>query len=167
MKYEQAKLQIGDGDLVALKRADTWFWRLVSWVTNSPYTHTAIAVRIGTGAFVVELHWSGPRIVPLLSYRHPFDVFRCPVSQETVRRAAFEFAAKRIRYDWLDLIRIGLFNLFRLKPSADDGGLVCSSFNARIYRHAGWQPPPKFPRIPSPAAMVRAMKSKPILEVIP
>jgi hypothetical protein len=167
MNYEQAKTQISDGDLVALKRTDTWFWWLVSRVTRSPYTHTAIAVRVGNGVFVVELHWSGPRIVPLRSYRHPFDVFSCPVSQETVRRAAFAFAAKRIRYDWLDLFRIGLFNLFRLRPAADQGGLVCSSFNARIYRYAGWQPPPKFPRIPSPGAMVRALNTEPTLEVDP
>jgi hypothetical protein len=167
MNFKLAKPCIGDGDLVALKRTDKWYWRWVRWVTRSSYTHTAIAIRVGSGVFVVEMHWSGPRIVPLLSYRHPFDVFRCPVSRETVRQSAFGFLSKRITYDWLDLFRIGLFNLFRLRPRADTGGLVCSSFNARIYQHAGWQPPPHFPRIPSPSAMVRALNSQPILEVTP
>lgn len=166
MNFDVAKRCIGNGDLVALKRTDKWYWRLVRWVTRSPYTHTAIAIRIASGVCVVELHWSGPRIVPLVSYRHPFDVFRCPVSRETVRRSAFAFTAKRISYDWLDLFRIGLFNLFHLRPRADNGGLVCSSFNARIYQQAGWKPR-NLPRIPSPGAIVRALNSEPTLEVVP
>jgi hypothetical protein len=167
MNLKQAKPCIGDGDLVALKRTDKWFWRLVRWVTGSPYTHTAIAIRIATGMCVVEMHWSGPRIVPLVSYRHPFDVFKCPVSRETVRRSAFAFSSREISYDWIDLIRIGLFNLFHLRPKRDTGGLVCSSFNARIYQHAGWELPRDLPRIPSPGAMVRALNTKPHVEVTP
>ncbi|MES9873158.1 MAG: hypothetical protein ABW146_08605 [Candidatus Sedimenticola sp. 6PFRAG7] len=155
MRYLTARGRIKDGDLIALKRSRGWFWQLVRWVTRSAYTHTAVAVWLEGGLYVVEMNSAGNVLVPLSQYRSPFDVFACPVNRAQAKEMALWSLRNPIGYGWTDLLYIAAHNLLALRTPRDTGGIVCSALSALIYRQAGWQA--TLPNIPSPADLVAAL----------
>ena len=172
MKYEAARAQIETGDLIAIRDRKKLFSRITSLVTQSPYTHTAIAVWGGFAGvsrlLVVESNAAGASLSPLSNYAEvDFDVFACPVDQATVEIELWNLIGAKIHYDPPDLVRIALNKRLRIPlPPQDDKNLVCSALSATIYRCAGWQPE-NLPSIPAPCDVTAALQCAPLYEVRP
>lgn len=155
--YALARNKIKNGDLIAVRSNHGGFAALVRWFTNSPYTHTAIALWVGDRLMMVETRILAG-IVPMSQLGGKnFDVIRCPVADtEYVYIEAFNILGMPVSYDFMDLLCIAA----RLKlgwkaPEVDDDSKVCSALSAAIYRLAGWNPE-GLPGIPAPCEVVAA-----------
>lgn len=155
--YAAARPRICDGDLIAVRSKGGGLPALTRFFTNSPYTHTAVAIWLADGLWLAEMGAGGNALVPASRYADvDFDVFHSPVGVVAVREAILESLRFKVDYDIADLVRIALHNLLRFKLPMDTGGLICSSYNAKIYITAGWFTD-DFPSIPSPVDLVRAL----------
>lgn len=172
MSFEQIRANVRNGDLIAVRGTRSGLAAITRAVTGSPYTHTAVAVRLssreagGEDVYVAEMDGVKGVLVPLSQYAdEAFDVFECPViSRADVVVELLLELAKRVQYDYLDLIRIGLWRLWRVTlPKRDRNGLVCSAQSARIYRKAGWLAAAyrRLPSIPAPDDLVVALGAVP------
>lgn len=165
MKYADIRDKICDGDLIAVRSKHGGLPALTRYFTNSPHTHTAVAIWLDGGLWVAEMNAGGNVLVPLSRYQDTdFDVFDCPVDRRNVRTLTLELLRERIDYDFPDLLLIAAHNVLRFKLPTDTGGLVCSAYSAKIYRAAGWEPV-GMSAIPSPADVVAAMNSDALFEV--
>ena len=160
------------GDLIAIRKRVGFLPLLTRLITRSPYTHTAIAVWVESSGIkrllLAESNAGGSSLSPLSEYANvDFDVFRCPISRDSVHRAAWRLLGVKIHYDVMDLVRIAANRLFGFSlPDRDDGDLVCSAFSAAIYHSAGWRPE-SLPSIPAPDDVVAALDAQPMLRVRP
>ncbi len=165
MRYEEARLHINTGDMVAKKQKHGLFWWLVRYVTGSDYTHTATAVWCGNGLYVAEMSFSGNRIVPLSQWGGDFDVFKNPTKNRAgITPSIKKYMRVQIHYDFNDLFRIAFTTLLKQQLAPDRDGMVCSAFTANIYLDAGWEVR-GLPSRPSPIDLVRAIGTKPKLEI--
>lgn len=171
MKYKTARPMILDGDLIARRSRGTPFDIATSFVLDSPYTHTAVAV---WGRFdgvkrllVAESNAGGARLVPLTQYvGSDFDVFECPTDRKAAGRALFDLLGQPIRYDRVDLALIAGNRLIGVPlPDLDDDQKICSALSATIYLQAGWKPFDGLPSIPAPDDIVAAIGARPRIEV--
>ncbi|OHC68623.1 MAG: hypothetical protein A3H93_09170 [Rhodocyclales bacterium RIFCSPLOWO2_02_FULL_63_24] len=166
MNYAEARGLIGTGDLVAVRSHRGGLSAITRVVTQSPYTHTAVAIWLGARLLLAEMNGGGACLVPASKYADTdFDVFACPVHSTEAEGAIFDLLGLDIGYDFGDLLRIAQHELLgRPLPAADDKDLICSALSASIYLHAGL-PRSGLPSIPSPRDVAAWMGVAPTLEV--
>lgn len=170
MRYANVRDHILTGDLIAIRKRTGFLPVLTRWITGAPYTHTAVAVWVGSSGvdrlLVVESNAAGASLSPLSNYRGmDFDVFRCPIDRYKTHASMWRLLGNKIHYDIKDLVRIGLNRLFGVPlPEHDDDNLICSALSVTIYRKAGWRPA-YLPSIPAPDDVVAAIGEKPLFEV--
>lgn len=171
MSYESARCNIRDGDLVAVRSMSGGLSALTRFFTQSPYTHTGVAIRLinpqtgNKGLYVAEMDGAKAVLTPLSQYaQKDMDVFECPVERPEACLSLLNLLREKISYDYLDLLRIGLWKALRIGlPKEDRNGLVCSALSALIYYNAGWRA--DMPSIPAPVDVVQAFKVPPFLVV--
>ena len=146
--------QIKTGDLIAVKRQDSWFWRAIAKMTDSPYTHVAIAIRIEGQIFAAETNPGGAALVLLASYENPYDVFSCPANRDIVKSTIFTVMRQHIHYGWRDFGRLALESIIKLKFPGNSEGMICSEFVANIYQKAGAKTFVNF-TLPTPGQVVQ------------
>lgn len=170
MTYAAAREHIDSGDLIAVRSRRGALAAGTRAVCKSPYTHTAVALWMGSfdvqRLLVAQANSAGASFAPLSHYEDTdFDVFACPVSRREAINAVWQLCGRKIRYDLGDLGRIALNRLLGIPlPKRDDGSLICSALSASIYLHAGWQPA-NLPSIPAPDDVVRSIGIPPKFEV--
>lgn len=170
MRYADARLKIHTGDLIAFRKRQGVLPTLTRWITDSPYTHTAVAVWVEAGGIfrllVAEANGAGSSLSPLSGYAHiDFDVYSSPVDRCRVDTATWRVLGRKVRYGFNDLLRIAANRLLGWPlPQADDGDLICSALSATIYRLAQWRPV-GLPSIPAPSDVVAALNAAPLCEV--
>lgn len=183
LNYYQARILIATGDLIAFRQRGGLLHWLISRVTRSPYTHTAIAVWAGPDALahqptvfvrpnaarrllVAEAKASGVMLTPLSQYASvDFDVYPCPrQAKARVEPMLWRTIGHKTPYDVLDLLRIAAHRLFkRPLPVRDDARRICSALSAEIWQRAGWRAQAPMPTIPAPDDIVAAHGGAPIL----
>lgn len=167
VQYQRARRFIRTGDLIAVKRRGGVLAAATRLVTQSPYTHTGIALWEGERLLLAHTTGAGSHLVPLSHVQHAYNVFRCPVDPEAARSAVWATFGEPIGYDVMDLVRIASHIVLGTKlPELDDEELICSALSARIYQLAGWNPP-GLPSIPWPGAIVDALQAPPAVMVSP
>ncbi|MBN3779948.1 hypothetical protein G3O06_20640 [Burkholderia sp. Ac-20345] len=170
MKYADARSQIQDGDLIAVRSRTGVMPALIRTVTQSPYTHTAVAVWVGSDdarrLLVAESNEGGCSLSPLSHYADiDFDVFPCPVDRPAALAHLWGLVGEPIAYGYVDLLRIAGNRLLGVPlPPPDTERLICSALSARIFQDAGWKPV-YLPTIPAPDDVVQAIGVHPALEV--
>lgn len=168
MLYADAREQIRDGDLIAIRGNTTKpMNRLIAWATGSPYTHTGTALWLGNRLWISEMKASGNHLVLLSTYSMvPFDVFPCPVERDAFLRAALDNAETHRGYDFNDLLALLWRFKLRLEvPEDEDADVVCSGLSWLEYCMAG-APWPKRTRV-APAELVSAIGEAPLLAFRP
>lgn len=157
VSYAEARDRIKTGDLIAVRSLGGGLPALTRMVTRSPYTHTGIALWESGRLLLVETRGVAA-LVPLSQYEDSdFDVIDCPVDRQAAYLCVYHLLGRTIRYDFMDLLRIGAHELLGVPlPEADDELMVCSALSAAIYKSAGWQPSADFPSLPAPRDVVRA-----------
>jgi hypothetical protein len=167
MNYDQARSKIQTGDMIAVKRTTGLFPIATRIVTNSPYTHTGIAIWAGCRLLLAQTNSGGCNLAPLSQEAiYDFDVFNCPVDRNTCEAVIWNELGNRIEYGFFDCARIFGYKVFCIPlPKRDGKSLVCSALTATIYQKAGWLPPVGFPSIPWPGADVAALQNAMKLEV--
>lgn len=168
MIYAEARPLIRNGDLVAVKRRNGLLPILTRLVTNSPYTHTGVAVWSDGRLLMAQANGGGVNLAPLSQEASTadFDVYGCPVDGAAAVLQAWLLLDTRTYYSFADLWRIFLFMRLGIAlPKNESGGMICSTLSARIYQFAGWAPE-GMPSIPWPAAIVTALRTRPRLEVM-
>jgi hypothetical protein len=162
--YFEARDKIRTGDLIALRSRRGLFAWVTRLVTQSPYTHTAVALWANERLLVAEAKASGNMLVPLSQYAGTdFDVFPCPVDCAKAEAQAWSYLGLHRGYDIIDLLAIAANRLLGVPlPKRDDEELICSAASASIYRLAGWQPA-FLPSIPAPVDVVDALGKPPVL----
>jgi len=148
-------LDIKTGDLIAVKRVNSWFWRGVSWVTSSPYTHVGVAIKIDNQVFVAETNPGGAALVMLSSYSSPYDVFSAPVDRQVIKKATFDYLVQYIPYGWGDLFRLGLSQMINWQLPGNSKGAICSEFVSNIYKKANAKMFADSPSLPTPGQVVQ------------
>lgn len=139
MNYEEARSQVEDGDLIAVRGRRGPLAVLTRLITRSPYTHTGIALWVDGGLWLAEINAGGNHMVPLSQIDQDFDVFGPPgdVTREAVRESALRRLRVRVGYDFVNLFRIAFFKLFGVVVLNEPDGDVCNEYSARIYGDAG------------------------------
>lgn len=153
MVYDDVRTQIRTGDLIAVKRSSGLFPVATRIVTNSPYTHTGIAIWAGGRLLLAQTNSGGCNLAPLSQEAvYDFDVFDCPVNRNAVEVEIWKELGNRITYGFLDCVRIFGFKVFGIPlPKHDGPDLICSALSARIYKNVGWIA--DLPSIPWPGAV--------------
>lgn len=166
MNYEQARPMIQSGDLIAVRSHRGGISSIVKRVTKSPYTHTAVVVRLADRVLLAEMNGGGACLVPASKYADTdFDVFTCPCERGLAVQAAFDLLGLNIDYDFGDLFLIAAHELFDVAlPEADDNRWICSALSASIYLRAGVSRL-GLPSIPAPRDVVAWLMSDVFLDV--
>jgi hypothetical protein len=161
MIYADVRNSIRTGDLIGVKRTTGLFPIATRIVTNSPYTHTGIAVWAGGRLLLAQTNSGGCNLAPLSQEAiYDFDVFDCPVDRNVCEGWIWSELGTRITYGFLDCVRIFGYKVFRIPlPKHDGPDLVCSALSAKIYIESGWTPV-GLPSIPWPGAVADALQDK-------
>lgn len=154
MKYADIRNSIKTGDLIGVKRTTGLFPIATRLVTNSPYTHTGIAIWAGNRLLLAQTNAGGCNLAPLSQEAiYDFDVFDCPVDRNKCESAIWTELGTRIAYGFLDCVRIFGYKVFGIPlPVKDGSDLICSALSATIYKLCGWKPV-GLPSIPWPGAV--------------
>lgn len=160
MNYSDVRNSIKTGDLIGVKRRDGIFPIATRIVTNSPYTHTGIAIWAGGRLLLAQTNAGGCNLAPLSQEAvYDFDVFECPVDRNACEGAIWQELGSRIPYGFMDCVRIFGYKVFGIPlPKEDGSDLVCSALSARIYKNAGWAPV-GLPSIPWPGAVTDQLQN--------
>lgn len=141
MRYEEARMLITDGDLIAVREKDGFLTPFTKFFTHSKITHTGIAHWMDGGLWMTEINIGKNHAIPLSQLADtPFDVFHPPVDNPLGAREAIATALRiKIPYGSVALIVIGLLNFFRIKTFVHARRvLVCTGFCVKIYEMMGW-----------------------------
>ncbi len=167
MTYADIRQQINSGDVLGVRGQGLFpsitrnVQRLGRLGAHSGITHAGVAWWVEGRLYSVEMDGKHNVLRPLSQYISSgfgVDIFRCPVQFEQMRDNYDRATALPIRYDLLDLIRIGSRLLFGTSTGQDDDKhLVCSTFAARWLQWSGWQTPQGLPDMPSPAELCQAL----------
>lgn len=134
--YHEIRNQIHDGDLIAVKGTGI-FSEITEFVTSSKYSHTGIAVWLGGGLWVSQMTSGGNNLVPLSQFKS-FDVYKCPVVNQRVRKYVLETLRSKVEYAFADLVIAGLDFLTSFKLPPTHTGLICSAASTEAYMACGW-----------------------------
>lgn len=167
--YDEAREHLQTGDLIALRSRKGLAAWLIRLVTRSPYTHTGVAIWVGSRLLVVETRNGPASLVPLSQYQpHDFDVFTAPVDETSRvfgRNVILDTLGNEIPYAYGDLVRIALHELLGVPlPKHPPDRLICSALSELVYRRLGWAPQ-GLPSIPTPRDLVTAIGAAPRMEV--
>lgn len=167
MKYDDIRNQIKTGDLIGVKRRSGIFPIATRIVTNSPYTHTGIAIWSGGRLLLAQTNAGGCNLAPLSQEAvYDFDVFDCPVNRDTCESVIWSELGTSIAYGFMDCVRIFGYKVFGIPlPKTDGSDLVCSALSATIYKKAGWVPV-GLPSIPWPGAVTDQLQTVKKFEVL-
>lgn len=136
--YDKKRHLIKDGDLIAV-RGTSLLAKLTRRVTNSPYTHTGIAVWLDDRLFMAELN-SGRNHLTALSCVKDFDVFAPPagIPRSVIRTAALDWLADPIDYGFVSFVAIGIECMLDRHTLFDNWRsiIVCSGGSVQIYEMA-------------------------------
>ena len=154
MDYYEAREKIKNGDLISFRvNGRNFLHRLTSWLTKSPYYHTAIAVWLKAEAgtsrlFVSEAHGAGRRLLPMSAYLgKPMDVTPSPVAFNLIE-APMLANVGMVPYGFFVYLAIGIRLLFGITARDDKGAEICSELPQRLYIRGGLDLPAK-PLAPS------------------
>ena len=168
MSYAEIRQQINSGDVLGV-RGKGFFpsitrnvQRLGRLGAQSGITHAGVAWWVEGRLYSVEMDGKHNVLRPVSQYISSsgfgVDIYRCPVQFEQMRDNYDKATALPIKYDLLDLARIGSRLLLGTSTGQDnDTQLVCSTFASRWLQWSGWQTPPGFPDMPSPAELCQAL----------
>lgn len=154
LTYADARGLIADGDLIAVRGRRGVVPILTRWVTDSEYTHTAIAVWLDGGLWAAEINVGGNHLIPLSQLRDDFDVFDCPGDRATVRDVVLRRLRTARRYGIWDLFRIAARRLFGIRAGNGEHE-ICSEFTVVVYSEAGIEL--NLPSLPAPDEVVSAV----------
>lgn len=172
MTYDELRGQIQTGDLVAVRRRTGALAVATRIVTESPYTHTGVALWVGLEGdrrlLLAQINGGGANLVPLSQMAvYAFDVFLCPVEdRREVERQIWATLGVKIGYSVPDLVRIAAHIKLGVPLPKQGEDFICSALSARLYALAGWKPR-NLPSIPWPGAIVDALEAPPVLEYRP
>jgi hypothetical protein len=167
LNYNDVRNSIRTGDLIAVKKTSGFLPIATRIVTQSPYTHTGLAIWSGGRLLLAQTNAGGCNVVPLSQEaEYDFDVFECPVDRDKCESVIWAELGTRIPYGFLDLARIFGYKVFGIPlPKADGADLVCSALSATIYKKCGWTPE-GLPSIPWPGAVTDQLQNAMKFEVI-
>ena len=142
LTYEQARNYIEDGDVLFMRKGNSFWSKLIRLVTGSDVYHCGIAFWVRdpvykSRLFVVEAHAGGRRIVSLSTYANqPMDVLASTVPWEQYCDDLLSNTG-RVPYSLLEFLWIGAIELFGIRRHTDDLGEVCSKMVALHFQRAG------------------------------
>lgn len=171
MRYDDARPMIQTGDLIAVRRRSGPLAIATVIVTNSPYTHTGVALWVGPPGdrrlLMAHINGGGASLVPVSQEAEfGFNVYPCPVDRAEVERKIWATIGLRISYSGTDLVYILLYLKLGLPLPKQGDDYICSALSAHLYLLAGWKPA-NLPAIPWPSAIVAALGASPVVEVRP
>jgi hypothetical protein len=165
MRYQTARSVINHGDVLAIRGHGVlpFITRAVQRLGGlgdvSAVTHMGVAWWYAGRLFCVEMDGRHNVLRPLsqhVALGCQVDVYRCP-APHVLEDSFDQMTEAPIAYSVMDLVRIGLRLLFGIRPPADRGGLVCSTFTVRWLQAVGWAPPNTLPPMPAPAEVCLAL----------
>lgn len=141
MTYAEIRPFIQSGAIIAFQSRRGLLAWLTRFVTRSSYTHLAVALWLEDNLLVAEMDGTKAVLSPLSQrLSDSFEVFLPPKGGDPslIKQTILQAIRTHIAYDFLDLVRIGLWRTLRLPlPNQDRRGLVCSALVARIWQTAG------------------------------
>lgn len=165
MKYEAARKEIKNGHIVGVCGRGLFgllirtAQRIGGLGYHSVVTHVGVAWWVEGRLFIVEMDGLHNVLRPMSHYINSgcvVDVYDHAFLKDM--QMLFDSATlNHIRYSYLDLLKIGLRLVLKIKTGSDDSDLVCSTFASRWLQWAGWTPPSDFPVMPSPGELCRAL----------
>lgn len=169
MNYNDIRLEIKSGDIVAI-HGKTLFAKITHLVqylgglnAESSISHVAVAWWLEDRLYCVEMDGRHNVLRPLSQYVNSnlkIDIYKCPVDLVNFANNFAKATSNSISYDTLMNIQIGLRLLFRIKTkNNDDSSLVCSTFISKWLQWSGWIVPSRYPELPSPAELCKALNS--------
>lgn len=134
MRYADVREDIQSGDLILFHGRGFVAW-IIRLFTNSNFSHSAIAWRMGGRVLLIEsrANTDGVAIGRSLSQALEDGAYWAPMNiswTEPVLKAALDDGIHQ-KYDFVDAIRAGL----GLHPTSE--GLQCSEFVVNVFRAAG------------------------------
>jgi hypothetical protein len=167
MRYAEIREEIRNGDVLGVS-CQGLFWAIVRAVQRlaglgqyARFTHVGVAWWVNGRLYSVEMDGAHNVLRPVSQYiaeGSSVTVFRSPVTQDAMQAQYDRATSEPIQYDYLDLLRIGLRLLLRIRTGTDGNGeMVCSTFASRWLQWASWPPPTGFPDMPSPGELCRAL----------
>lgn len=140
MLYDDARVHIRTGDLIAVRSVHSILTRLTQIVTRSPYTHIGVAIWLDGGLWMAELNGGRNHIIPMSQLRDTaFDVYKCPISEAAAREAILESLRVMVPYSPLAFLVIGFLDLFKIEIFVHWRKiLVCSGYASKIYDIGKW-----------------------------
>lgn len=171
MRYDDARPMIQTGDLIAVRRRSGPLAIATRLVTDSPYTHTGVALWVGPPGdrrlLMAHINGGGAGLVPVSQeVEFGFDVYPCPVDRAEVERAIWATIGVRISYSVGDLVYILLYLKLGVPLPQQGDDYICSALSAYLYLLAGWKPS-NLPAIPWPGATVASLEVGPLVKVRP
>lgn len=143
MKYSQIRDSIKNGDIAFFSGGHPSFIRrVIAWFSKGEIYHTGIAFWMIEGQhkrlMLAESQPDGFRIINLSAYQdREIAIIRTGIdwrliSEETIGSAGM------VKYDFVDLVAIGLHERFGVPlPKITGAGMVCSVIVAEILKGAG------------------------------
>src|SRR5690349_3994221 len=109
MIYPEARDNIEEGDLIAVRDVHNALGTMTQFFTRSPYTHTGVAVWLDERLFMADLN-SGRNALHAVSQLRNFDVFNPPagIDRGAIRKSVFNWLANPINYGFAAFVVIGL-----------------------------------------------------------
>ena len=136
MRYDEARPLIQDGDIVFLRRHHGLFANAITWISQSPETHTCIALWVDSRLMVAGMA-STNCLFPLSHYQDlDFDIYECPADRVLIRKSAFDFLGVEIPYAFFDLLTTGIRKLFNLDFGHSSKGMICTAWVVNVLRDA-------------------------------
>ena len=137
MRYDEARSSIENGDLIAVRRKTGFFANLTRVVSETDYTHDAIAVWSENRLFAAGMLGSGNCLVPLSQYSDTdFDIFPCPADRVLAYQSTFSLLGRHIPYSFRDWPTTGIRKLINLDLGHSKEGMICTAFCVQVYRDA-------------------------------
>ncbi len=160
--FDSVRDSIRTGDIVFINGTKGLLSWLITSATRSTFSHVGIACWLydfGSSSpmlFIVEAAPAGRRVVSMSHYgqRRPMTIVSSPVEWAVYRKELLDNTGNQ-PYGWLDLIRIGLRELFGIK-ARDFYGEVCSEMVAAVLNANGF--PIEY--TPSPGMLYRTLLAR-------
>jgi hypothetical protein len=139
--YQEARSQILDGDIIQVRTTHGLFGWLTKLFTGV-YTHTAIAVWLDGGLWMVEINGGRNHAIPMSQLDNvDFDVFYPPYSltRSLIREAILESIRVKTNYGYFATIATGINEFFGFNRFIHwRNQLDCTGYVVKILQKSGW-----------------------------
>lgn len=160
MNYQEARSSIFDGDIVEVLTAHGLFGYATKLFTGR-YTHTAMALWLDGGLWMVELNGGRNHAIPMSQLEDvDFDVYDPPpgLVRSELREAALESIRVRQNYGYLAAVATGINEYFGLGLTIGwTQVLDCTGYIIKILEAKGW---PRHSFITSPTLLSKELVLK-------